>query len=292
MNRRFPDEVLKSGFSYKSGKKLNGVIYLHRISDIRMAGTSRKNFELVRKLCGEERLAHVAIVTTMWEEVQGPVALAREKQLKTDNLMFKPALANGAKMFRHYNTIKTARAVIAYLLKKRQTSLRIQEEIVDRNVMLTQTTVGRTLQSEIDVLVERHERELKDLRHEMSLAVEAKDAVAKLELEEARQELERKICALRAETASEILGSPPVVSAQPIADRRRSTISPPTRPLSTMDHANSTRARVLSAPASPARKPGPSASGPSRVPAARQEPRVPPHPPYEEKMSKACCIIF
>ncbi|OCH83803.1 hypothetical protein OBBRIDRAFT_742684, partial [Obba rivulosa] len=38
--------------TYENGYKLSGVIYIHRISDFRMTGVSRRNFTMFRKLCG------------------------------------------------------------------------------------------------------------------------------------------------------------------------------------------------------------------------------------------------
>ncbi len=35
---------------------LSGIIYLHRISDIRMSGSSIKNLRMFRKLCGTENM--------------------------------------------------------------------------------------------------------------------------------------------------------------------------------------------------------------------------------------------
>ena len=39
--------------------KLSGVIYMHRISDFKMGGISRRNFHMFRSLCGEKTLKNV-----------------------------------------------------------------------------------------------------------------------------------------------------------------------------------------------------------------------------------------
>lgn len=148
------------------------------------------------KLCGEDNLAHMAIVTTMWDEVDKKTAAAREKQLTADDLFFKAVITKGARTFRHNNTAKAARAVLSYLVKKRQTSLRIQEELVDKKIDITQTLVGRELQSEATALIQRHNTELAELQGEMATAINARDTTARQELEEARKELEGKIHAL------------------------------------------------------------------------------------------------
>ena len=112
------------------------MIYIHRISDMRIHRTTRENIDLVTKLCGDDRAPHVAIVTTMWDDVRMDVALSRERQLITDESLFKPCISQGARMFRHDGTAEAAVAVIAHLAEKPRTLLRIQEELVDRQTRL------------------------------------------------------------------------------------------------------------------------------------------------------------
>lgn len=307
---------------------MNGVIYLHRISDIRVGAASRKNFDLVIKLCGEARLAHVAIVTTMWDEVEKKVAIARETQLKGDDLLFKGAIAKGAKMFRHDNTVGTATTVIAYLVKKRKTTLQIQEELVDRQAELTQTTVGRLLQSDIDTLIVRHEEELRELKTEMVSAIEAKDVTSRQELEQTREELEQKLRTLRGDKdvqSPEVAqGKASGVQLMPqlaeegnyadfdrLVDRRRVPASPSSRPFSMVEQSRSTVVRPnrphSMAVASPRPQsmvahtalPVPTVQSPSPPRPTPAQPSQPAPKPkkdrqYEggDKMPKACCIIF
>jgi len=84
--------------TYERGIKLSGVLYFHRISDNKMGGVSRRNFNMFRKLCGEETLRNVLIVTTMWGIVPVPQAEAREKELASDDLLFKSVIDKGARM--------------------------------------------------------------------------------------------------------------------------------------------------------------------------------------------------
>ena len=66
---------------YKRRRILSGVIYLHRITDRKLCGSSRKNLNVFRQLCGDEALTNVAIVTNMWENVEPATGVAREKEL-------------------------------------------------------------------------------------------------------------------------------------------------------------------------------------------------------------------
>ncbi|KXN84731.1 hypothetical protein AN958_12158 [Leucoagaricus sp. SymC.cos] len=64
--------------------RLDGVLYLHRISDNRMAGTPLRNLDLFEKICGPKWFGRVVLVTTMWDEVDEVTGVDREKQLKAE----------------------------------------------------------------------------------------------------------------------------------------------------------------------------------------------------------------
>src|SRR5438034_746667 len=67
--------------SYESEMLLSGIIYLHRISDIRMTRSSLKNLTMFRKLCGAENMANVVLVATMCDKVSSQEGERREKEL-------------------------------------------------------------------------------------------------------------------------------------------------------------------------------------------------------------------
>ncbi|KAJ3574180.1 hypothetical protein NP233_g1925 [Leucocoprinus birnbaumii] len=67
--------------------RLRGVLYLHRITDNRMAGTPLKNLEIFEKICGPKWFSRVVLVTTMWDELGSEnteMGDAREDELKND----------------------------------------------------------------------------------------------------------------------------------------------------------------------------------------------------------------
>src|SRR5688572_18581441 len=99
-------------YRYKDGTKLAGIIYIHRISDFRMGGIATRNFKMFRRLCGDSTLKNVIIVTNMWGQVPKEVGEARETELATQDLFFKPVLDSGALMLRHHNTIDSAHDIL------------------------------------------------------------------------------------------------------------------------------------------------------------------------------------
>src|SRR5438046_1388510 len=67
--------------SFIAGTLLSGIIYLHRITDPRMKNTSMRNLQLFRKLCGEENLSNIVLVTNMWETISMAEGEEKEREL-------------------------------------------------------------------------------------------------------------------------------------------------------------------------------------------------------------------
>ncbi|KAJ7364254.1 P-loop containing nucleoside triphosphate hydrolase protein [Mycena albidolilacea] len=169
--------------AYESGKKLAGVVYMHRISDVRMGGISTRNFKMFRQLCGESTLRNVVIVTNMWGEVLHEVGEAREAELAGDGRFFKAVLDKGARMLRHYNNAASATAILHYLIGNQPRALRIQRELVDQGKDILQTAAGGELNRELNAQIERHRQEMVKLQHDLQEAIREKDEETKKELE-------------------------------------------------------------------------------------------------------------
>ena len=63
-----------------------------------MAGTSLKNLQVFRKLCGKDALDKVYLTTTMWDEVESSVGERRLNELKT--VYWKVMISQGAQIAR------------------------------------------------------------------------------------------------------------------------------------------------------------------------------------------------
>jgi hypothetical protein len=162
---------------------------MHRISDFRMGGTSKRNFKIFRELCGESSLKNVIIVTNMWSEVKREIGEARESELANKDKFFKPVLEKGARMLRHDGTIEAAHTILRYLINSHPATLRIQQEIVNEHKPIEQTAAGSELRRALDEQSDRHKEEIRSLRVEMEAAMRAKDDETRNELQE---ELEKK----------------------------------------------------------------------------------------------------
>ena len=164
---------------------------MHRISDFKMTGISRRNFAMFRSLCGENTLKNVVIVTNMWGEVEESVGARRETELKTDELLFKPVLDRSARMMRHTNTIESAQLIVSSLIGNRPDQLQIQTEVVDEHKDLNQTAAGSFLDSEaVEKARREHEEELQRQREEAERIQREREEQLVREREHARREAE------------------------------------------------------------------------------------------------------
>ncbi|KAF9449528.1 hypothetical protein P691DRAFT_790872 [Macrolepiota fuliginosa MF-IS2] len=92
--------------TYEDGIELAGILYLHRITDNRMAGTSLKNLDMFLQLCGEGAFEKVVISTTMWQDLNEIVGNARETELMQDYWM--EMIKRGSRTVRFMNNQQSA----------------------------------------------------------------------------------------------------------------------------------------------------------------------------------------
>ena len=173
---------LLSTYRYERGDTLAGVLYFHRISDLRMGGGLTRNFRMFRTLCGEAALKNVVIVTNMWGGVEPEVGYAREAELMREDIFFKPALENGARMVRHTNTVPSAEAIIRHFFDNQPLPLQIQRELIDERMDIVETGAGRELNRELNAQIRKHQEEVRAIAEEMEIAKNDKDEEARHEL--------------------------------------------------------------------------------------------------------------
>lgn len=147
-------------FRYGEDKKVDGVIYMQRISDPRMGGAQVRNARMFRKLCGHTSMSNVVIVTTFWDRVQPDEGAKREKELKEK--FFDQQLSQGANMLRYdrRTSQNSARGIVEVATKNDPKALRIQKQMVDYKKALPNTDAAQ----ELYVMLKR---QMKDMNEEM-----------------------------------------------------------------------------------------------------------------------------
>ncbi|KAK9775064.1 putative G domain-containing protein [Seiridium cardinale] len=172
--------------SDKGDTLLSGIIYLHRISDVRMSGSSFKNLRMFRKLCGTENMSKVCLLTTMWDKVTPQDGSAKETELKGQGF-WGSMIAGGCSIRRHDRGINSARDVVRSMLVNEPTTIKLQKELFSGKELID-TDAGVFINEEILKLQKQHEEELNGLKEEMGseMAQSNRKLQAQLEAEYAK----------------------------------------------------------------------------------------------------------
>jgi len=193
--------------SYENDIKLTGILYLHRITDVRMSGTTFRNLRMFGKLCGDNPASKVIFVTTMWDktstrpseqkakieqkEKEQRQREQREKELKEN--YWRPMLELGARTDRFLqNKENCAQDIVRRLLDpyaSEATATLLQEETVDQQRAIVETEAAKALYSQMQTLLSQHKAALEDLQ-EAAKRTNNPQMLAELQKEEARVQSE------------------------------------------------------------------------------------------------------
>jgi len=199
---RSDTDVLKtvSGYlamMYSKNIKLSGIIYLHRITDVRFSGSTAKNLSVFKKLCGNDFYPNVILATTMWENLGDPglasaIGDRREKELLENDGWWGLMIRRGSKTFRHSDDKGSAFKIVDYLISLRSRAvLEIQAQLVDENKNLQDTSAGMEVEREIQQIRVKHSKQLKEIEEETQQALQEKDKDLEL-IELLHKEAEKK----------------------------------------------------------------------------------------------------
>jgi hypothetical protein len=187
--------------SYSSNIKLNGIIYIHRITDNKLGGQAKSNLLMFKQLCGPEAFSNVILATTMWEQVDLKIGEQREYELKNKPDYWGYMISKGSKVVRHLNNLESARELISIYASKDSKiapkPLEIQVEIVDRGLELEQTQAGKEVESLIAAEKARMEKEMKEMKDSMDEALKKKDKAAAETIQRHQKEANEKMARLK-----------------------------------------------------------------------------------------------
>lgn len=141
--------------------RLRGIIYLHRISDVRYSGSDFRTFQILRNICGDGALKNVILVTNRWCDIDRMTGAKRENQLR--NEFWSYMLDNGSVMSRFHGTRDSAVALVSQLLSKESVVLALQHEISQEDMRLDQTAAGAFVQNDLTRVKRERQRDLREL---------------------------------------------------------------------------------------------------------------------------------
>jgi hypothetical protein len=146
---------------YDLGVQLKGVIYIHRITDIRYGRAAIKTFEIFKKICGKEALKNVLLITSRWDGIDSALGAERERQLK-DNFWAYMA-GHGSNISRFHGDRSSAISLVSQLLCREVVVLQIQRELIDEGKTLDATVAGSYVCDNLEKMKQQLHEELASL---------------------------------------------------------------------------------------------------------------------------------
>jgi hypothetical protein len=135
-----------------------------------MSGSSIKNLRLFRKLCGNENMGNVTLVTTWWDKVTLEEGERRERELRQPGGFWSTMLANGSSIVRYDGTAQCANDLVLSMVKNSPMLIKLQREMA-AGKSLIDTEAGASINEEILKLQKKHKEELDELKEEMDIAM-------------------------------------------------------------------------------------------------------------------------
>lgn len=129
--------------SYRGGMKLKGVIYLHRINEIRMLGSAFANLRMFRTLCGSGPLQHVVLATTWWDDIPYDQALEHEAELKSNPNFWKRMIDKGSRVVRLGQDRRGCMKLLEGFASNTSTTLQVQDETIRQGLHIHETAAMR-----------------------------------------------------------------------------------------------------------------------------------------------------
>jgi GTPase SAR1 family protein len=181
-------EVLTSIANYlahhsRSGRYIHGVIFLHRIIDVRLSASAIKMAEIVKRMCGKEFYARVALVTNMWQLLTNrEIGYQRERELLNHVKFWADFRGASAPHFQHSKTKESASKIMEGFIRHLKSAptrlppLKIQKEIVQDGRPISETDAGDFLEGELVGMKMKHQRALQQIKHDIQIATQESDS--------------------------------------------------------------------------------------------------------------------
>jgi hypothetical protein len=201
-DREVLDEVARwFGTAYQDKIQLTGILYLHRITDVKMAGTAFNNLRMFKKLCGESFYPRVTLATTFWDTVPEADGKRREAELMSTDEFWGRMIEGGSSVYRHSGSEESAMALLQSIIKHRMdasrtsapTYVRMQREIAEEKKSLDETSAGREVNAKILEERRKFEKQLREAKEDFQIAMQENDRRAAESIQKHKELLEQKI---------------------------------------------------------------------------------------------------
>jgi hypothetical protein len=117
--------------SMQQGKRLSGIIYVHRITDPRMQGTALSNMNVFRRLCGSDCFPNVVLATSFWSEVDPTEGARRERELCETDEFWGQLVRKGSRVVRIGLDDKADQRLLLRIAQNKKVVFQAQREMLD-----------------------------------------------------------------------------------------------------------------------------------------------------------------
>ena len=155
--------------SHEKGQLLSGIVYLHRITNTRVAGSARRALSVFKRICGEDNYKNVILATTFWNSIAHCVetGVDREHQLLSHEGFWKSMKEKGAQTTRLARDYETIIPALIEMAAKPKVTLEIQHEL-NRGCSLESTMAGLFIKDDAAYLGMEHERRTAEIQQDFS----------------------------------------------------------------------------------------------------------------------------
>jgi hypothetical protein len=115
----------------QQGKKLSGIIYVHRIIDPRMQGTALSNMNRFRRLCGSDCFPNVVLATSFWSEVDLTEGARRERELCETEEFWGQLVKKGSRVVRIGLDRQADQRLLLRIAQNKKVVVQAQQEMMD-----------------------------------------------------------------------------------------------------------------------------------------------------------------
>ncbi|KAF8241281.1 hypothetical protein K440DRAFT_539254, partial [Wilcoxina mikolae CBS 423.85] len=153
---------------YRNDKHLNGLLYIHDITEVRMKGSEIKNLSLFQKLCGEQSFGNIVLVTNKWtghDREKAKDEKRREARLR--KTFWREMITRGSSVARHDGSAKSAKSIMAGLISKAPIVLHVVRQVVDENLPWNRTDAGKAINKELEKFREKMTKDIEDMNRRL-----------------------------------------------------------------------------------------------------------------------------
>lgn len=207
--------ILTTLVQYLESRKdfiITSVIFLHRITDDRVTGSSKLILSLLKAFCGKHFAKNMMLVTTMWNKVPKELlseAEDREVELNYTDVFWGSLIEKGAGYARWNGTSASSKAIIEKCRDQPQGPLLQMIEEARKGTPVEETKAGKVLTEETRRLEALEEQRIREEQEQFA------------RLEEQRRELQHTVRNMQPVTTYNYASSQPQNPQTGYRDRDR-----------------------------------------------------------------------